>query len=844
MAQNITLLGASYSDVPAVTLPKTGGGTATFIDPTGLGTAAYKDFTSSIASGSTDLVESGAVYTGLSGKVDIVDYAPESKTSDMTQAVGKDASGKLWTTPTANQAGIVAATEAWLANNVDPSTGYVVDASLSIAGAAADAKATGEVKSALPFYKIVTHDNLFDTSAESSGTKVNCNTGITTGGYSWQHTTDYIPVTPGKSYYVGKVNNTIMNYDKENVSAYALFDSNKNFIQQPVASAAGAWNPIPSGVAYIRFSGYYSTFLSSVMVVEGTTAPTAYISYADGTHTNIGWNDSEVEDVIEDLVIEKAEETINLDGERIIDTSLPLWKIDCVRTYNLNLVDPSAIQYGKSIIGSGSTAGKIANNQYRNVTGFIAVKAGKRYYPSNICDYARYSSPNDSSYISGSFVSYALGDVLKGILVPEDSYICFSYGNTNTTFCLSEYCFSETHTFNASLTISDDKTTFASEADKIADSARWNLIDTDRRFFGDVNSTGISFIGTATDSATYQIFSIPGIEQAQYVLQYDYNPYNILEYDANWAFLRKSTASSIASPKCNLYTPSSDAINVIVCFYKTATQQNPFFAKYDALKNGYVEVARSTNDTDTEYFITGIPVVKKKRLQEILTNGNCDTILRELYGTSGLKWVCLGDSLTANGFSSNMYAMVAGHLGITPVNYGIVSSTIADYANDGTTGNPMCIRYTQMDSDADIVTVMGGTNDDYQHIGQFSDRTVTTLYGACHVLFKGLIERYPNAHVGVILPPQNGRGLPEWVDTQGGVRDMANMIAKVNAIKEVADFYSLPVLDLFYHGGIAGMVYDNIGVLIQNDYLHLTTAGYQRLAPKLLAFVEQLCRPY
>lgn len=32
MAQNITLLGASYSDVPAVTLPKTGGGTARFDD--------------------------------------------------------------------------------------------------------------------------------------------------------------------------------------------------------------------------------------------------------------------------------------------------------------------------------------------------------------------------------------------------------------------------------------------------------------------------------------------------------------------------------------------------------------------------------------------------------------------------------------------------------------------------------------------------------------------------------------------------------------------------------------------------------------------------------------------
>ena len=36
MSQNITLLGASYSDVPAVDLPKTGGGTARFVDESGI----------------------------------------------------------------------------------------------------------------------------------------------------------------------------------------------------------------------------------------------------------------------------------------------------------------------------------------------------------------------------------------------------------------------------------------------------------------------------------------------------------------------------------------------------------------------------------------------------------------------------------------------------------------------------------------------------------------------------------------------------------------------------------------------------------------------------------------
>lgn len=45
MSQNITLLGASYSAVPAVTLPKTGGGSATFTDVTDT-TAAAADVAS------------------------------------------------------------------------------------------------------------------------------------------------------------------------------------------------------------------------------------------------------------------------------------------------------------------------------------------------------------------------------------------------------------------------------------------------------------------------------------------------------------------------------------------------------------------------------------------------------------------------------------------------------------------------------------------------------------------------------------------------------------------------------------------------------------------------------
>lgn len=59
MAQNVTLLGASYSNVPAVTLPKTGGGTARF-DDASVTTATASD----VASGKLFLAADGTITTG------------------------------------------------------------------------------------------------------------------------------------------------------------------------------------------------------------------------------------------------------------------------------------------------------------------------------------------------------------------------------------------------------------------------------------------------------------------------------------------------------------------------------------------------------------------------------------------------------------------------------------------------------------------------------------------------------------------------------------------------------------------------------------------------------------
>lgn len=96
MAQNITLLGASYVDVPAVTLPKTGGGEATFTDVTPT-TAAAAD----VASGkqffdALGVLTQGTASGGGGGASNVVTGTFKGTTTDAAMDVTIPYTGSGW----------------------------------------------------------------------------------------------------------------------------------------------------------------------------------------------------------------------------------------------------------------------------------------------------------------------------------------------------------------------------------------------------------------------------------------------------------------------------------------------------------------------------------------------------------------------------------------------------------------------------------------------------------------------------------------------------------------------------------------------------------------------------
>lgn len=169
-------------------------------------------------------------------------------------------------------------------------------------------------------------------------------------------------------------------------------------------------------------------------------------------------------------------------------------------------------------------------------------------------------------------------------------------------------------------------------------------------------------------------------------------------------------------------------------------------------------------------------------------------------------------------------------------NYGIGGTRIARQripSEEPKFDRDLCSRVAEMDADADIVVVFGGTND-HGHgdapFGVDTDRTPDTFIGACHSLYKALLETYPTSKIVILTP------LHRAEETRA---DGICLEDYVNQIRMIAPQYGLPVLDLYETSTIRAHI-PEIAARLTTDGLHPNDEGHAILAEEIGEFLLTL----
>lgn len=211
---------------------------------------------------------------------------------------------------------------------------------------------------------------------------------------------------------------------------------------------------------------------------------------------------------------------------------------------------------------------------------------------------------------------------------------------------------------------------------------------------------------------------------------------------------------------------------------------------------------------------------------------------------SGRKIVCLGDSITAasNLDSEEDYqqysypAQLKELLGAEEVcNLGIGGSSIGRYWADA-----FVDRYQDIPEDADIIIVMGGTNDGFcaadKEFGSLNERAYRTFCGDLDELMRGLKEEYPDADIFFATPLPNI--LHDYLMSERDYLLPQKNFADV--ILTLAQEYDYEVIDL-YNSNILDSHDANIVADYMPDGVHGNHEGYRILAEH---FAAELVRYY
>ena len=202
----------------------------------------------------------------------------------------------------------------------------------------------------------------------------------------------------------------------------------------------------------------------------------------------------------------------------------------------------------------------------------------------------------------------------------------------------------------------------------------------------------------------------------------------------------------------------------------------------------------------------------------------------------GKKWIAYGDSITVQ----NSYTLkVANELGLNMINKGIGGTTVSDIDGNATTAFCRDERINTFDTDADLVTIMGGTNDwNKTKIGDLTYNNgfdTTKFKGALATTIVKIQARCPNATIVVcslIGGRYNSGGVNANIPTADQFGQTSLDFAK--ATKEVAEFMNVEYCDTW---GCGINNWNRIDMI--EDSVHPTkTKGTDKIAIKLIGCLK------
>ncbi len=206
----------------------------------------------------------------------------------------------------------------------------------------------------------------------------------------------------------------------------------------------------------------------------------------------------------------------------------------------------------------------------------------------------------------------------------------------------------------------------------------------------------------------------------------------------------------------------------------------------------------------------------------------------------------LGDSITegwgASAYDKTYHQIIKRKYNMCEARgYGIGGTCLAVKSTD-VKDNSFSARFSKMDDDAELVVMFGGTND-YGHgdapLGALTDRTPNTFYGACHYIMSGLKSKYPHAKI-VVMTPLHRKGEDDPCGENGQKsQDVAPLFRYIEILCEVAELYSLPIIDLYNNSGIDPNN-ENNKQRYAPDGLHPNDAGHELLAEYVGRCLENL----